>query len=125
MYSYIASALIVCLLQAEPTTSPASSPADTDETGKPKFMKAETFAGLKLRGIGPALLSGRVVDFAVNPKDRAHYFVAVGSGGVWKTTNAGNTYTPVFDSQPSYSIGCLAMEPDNPSVVWVGSGENN
>jgi len=98
-----------------PTTAPAQKVQPT----------AEIVSGLKFRGLGPALSSGRVVDFAVNPRNRAHYFVAVGSGGVWKTLNAGTTYTPVFDDQGSYSIGCLAMDPKNPNVVWVGSGENN
>ena len=51
--------------------------------------------------------------------DDSHYFVAVCSGGVWKTTNAGITYAPVFDKQGSYSIGCVTMDPHNPNVVWV------
>ena len=50
--------------------------------------------------------------------------MAVGSGGVWKTENAGTTWTPIFDGQPSYSIGCLALDPVNPEIVWVGTGEN-
>jgi photosystem II stability/assembly factor-like uncharacterized protein len=88
-------------------------------------MSADTFAGLKLRSIGPALTSGRVVGFAVNPNDRSHYFVAAASGGVWKTTNAGTTWTPVFDNEGSYSIGTVVLDPKNPHVVWVGTGENN
>ncbi|MCH7705260.1 MAG: glycosyl hydrolase, partial [Planctomycetes bacterium] len=95
------------------------------ESGKDKPMSAGTFAGLKLRSIGPALMSGRVGDFAVNPAKPSQYFVAVCSGGVWKTDNAGTTYKPVFDSQGSYSIGCVTMDPNNPNVVWVGTGENN
>ena len=106
-------------LIADPQHAPASQPV------KAKPMSAETFAGLKLRCIGPALMAGRIGDFAVNPKDRSHYFVAVASGGVWKTTNAGTTWTPVFDKQGSYSIGCLAMDPHNPALLWVGTGENN
>lgn len=86
---------------------------------------AEAFAGLKFRSIGPALMSGRIGDFAVNPQDRRQYYVAVASGGVWKTVNAGTTWTPIFDGQGSYSIGCLALDPYNPSVLWVGTGENN
>jgi photosystem II stability/assembly factor-like uncharacterized protein len=86
---------------------------------------ASAFGGLKFRSIGPALTSGRVVDFAVNPSDRSQYLAAVASGGIWKTTNAGTTWTPVFDDQGSYSIGCITMDPRNPSVVWAGSGENN
>jgi photosystem II stability/assembly factor-like uncharacterized protein len=80
---------------------------------------------LTARSVGPALTSGRVVGFAVHPKNRGHYFVAVGSGGVWKTTNAGTTWTPVFDGEGSFSIGCVVLDPKNPSVVWVGTGENN
>ncbi|MDD5543353.1 MAG: glycosyl hydrolase [Acidobacteriia bacterium] len=88
-------------------------------------MSSPTFNGLKLRSIGPAVTSGRVVGFAVDPKDRSHYFVASASGGVWKTINAGTTWTPVFDSQGSYSIGTVAVDPKNPNVVWVGTGESN
>jgi len=103
----------------------ANAKAADGDTGDEKLMSAKTFAGLKLRSIGPALMAGRVVDFAVDPNNSAHYYVAVASGGVWKTTNAGTTWTPVFDKQKSYSIGCVTMDPRNPHVVWVGTGENN
>jgi photosystem II stability/assembly factor-like uncharacterized protein len=88
-------------------------------------FSSETFSGLKLRSIGPAVTSGRVSDFAVNPSNSSEYYVATASGGVWKTTNKGVTYSPVFDGQGSYSIGCVTLDPSNPSTVWVGSGENN
>jgi photosystem II stability/assembly factor-like uncharacterized protein len=91
----------------------------------PNVMSAETFAGLKLRGIGPATTSGRIADFAVETANPARYYVAVASGGVWKTVDAGTTYTPVFDKEGSYSIGCVAIDPSNPNTVWVGTGENN
>lgn len=81
--------------------------------------------GLKFRSIGPAQPSGRISDFAVNPDNHKEYYVAVSSGGVWKTVNAGTTYTPIFDGEGSYSIGCVTLDPNNPNVVWVGSGENN
>lgn len=84
-----------------------------------------TFSGLKLRSIGPAVTSGRVVDLAVNPRNHSEYYVAVAAGGVWKTTNHGVTYEPVFDGEGSYSIGCVTIDPSNTNVVWVGSGENN
>jgi photosystem II stability/assembly factor-like uncharacterized protein len=83
------------------------------------------FAGLRLRLVGPAVTSGRIVDFAVHPLNRNHYFAAAGSGGVWKTTNGGTTWTPVFDDQGSYSIGTVLLDPKNPNIVWVGTGENN
>jgi photosystem II stability/assembly factor-like uncharacterized protein len=94
----------------------ASSPEKKDEL---------SLSGLKFRSIGPALTSGRISDFAVNPDNPKEYYVATSAGGVWKTSNNGTTYTPIFDSQGSYSIGCVTIDPNNPSVIWVGSGENN
>ncbi len=88
-------------------------------------MSAKTFDGLELRSIGPALTSGRVSDIAVDPHNRARYFVAAASGGVWRTVNDGTTWTPVFDKEGSYSIGCVTIDPGNPHVIWVGTGENN
>jgi photosystem II stability/assembly factor-like uncharacterized protein len=91
-------------------------------TGQDAIAKAA--ASLHLREIGPAVAGGRIADIEVSPTDGSTWFVAVGSGGVWKTTNAGTTWTPVFDDQPSYSIGEIALDPSNPEVVWVGTGEN-
>ncbi len=88
-------------------------------------MTADTFSGLKFRLIGPAVASGRVMSIAVNPKNKNEYYVGVASGGVWKTVNDGTTWTPVFDSEGSYSIGWVALDPNDSSVVWVGSGESN
>ncbi|MBL8989150.1 MAG: glycosyl hydrolase, partial [Gemmatimonadetes bacterium] len=81
-------------------------------------------AALAFRAIGPALMSGRIADLEVHPRNRSTWYVAAGSGGVWKTTNAGTTWTPIFDEQPSYSIGEITLDPTNPEVVWVGTGEN-
>jgi len=83
------------------------------------------FSGLAFREIGPAIASGRIGDFAVDPRDKSHYYVGVCSGGVWETHNAGVTFSPIFDDQGSYSIGCLAIAPSRPDEIWVGSGESN
>jgi photosystem II stability/assembly factor-like uncharacterized protein len=88
-------------------------------------FNSETFSSLTFRSIGPAVTSGRISDFAIHPKNNSIYYVATSAGGVWKTTNKGTTYNPIFDDQGSYSIGCVALAPSNPSIVWVGSGENN
>ena len=84
-----------------------------------------SLSGLKFRNIGPAITSGRVSDIAVNPSNPFEYYVATASGGVWKTNNWGNIYKPIFDSQGSYSIGCVTIDPSNPNTIWVGTGENN
>jgi len=88
-------------------------------------MNAETFKGLTLRNIGPAFLSGRISHVLIHPADENLWYAAAGSGGVWKTVNAGTTWTPVFDGEGSYSIGTLAADPNNPHVMWVGTGEDN
>ena len=89
-----------------------------------KPFSSSSFKGLKLRNVGPALQSGRIADIAVHPEDQNCWYVAVGSGGVWKTVNAGTTWTPVFDSVSSYSIGCVTIDPNNLHTIWVGTGEN-
>ncbi|MHC4976628.1 MAG: WD40/YVTN/BNR-like repeat-containing protein [Planctomycetota bacterium] len=88
-------------------------------------LTSGTFGALRFRSLGPALMSGRIGDIAVNPMDHSEWYVAVSSGGVWKTTNNGVTFEPIFDGEGSYSIGCVTIDPSNPSTVWVGSGENN
>lgn len=96
--------------------------ATATETEEKTAIEA-VLEGIPMRGIGPAFMGGRVADIAVHPNRRTWY-VAAGSGGVWKTTNAGTTFEPIFDDQPSYSIGALALDPNNPEIVWVGTGEN-
>ncbi|MGD8728007.1 MAG: hypothetical protein PVH40_10200, partial [Gemmatimonadales bacterium] len=86
---------------------------------------AETnYDALAFRNIGPAINGGRIADIAIHPDDASVWYVAVGSGGVWMTRNAGTTWRPIFDDQSSYSIGSIALDPSNPATVWVGTGEN-
>ena len=73
----------------------------------------------KLRNVGPAFLSGRIADIAIHPDNENVWYIAVGSGGVWMTDNAGNTWNPIFDSQPTYSIGSVDIDPSNPSIIWL------
>lgn len=108
------------VVAASPTPTPLPTPAPT-----PDAMGPGVFSGLRFRSIGPAVTSGRVIGFAVDPNDRAKYYVAVASGGVWKTINAGTTWTPVFENEGAYSIGAIALDPKNPSTVWIGTGERN
>jgi photosystem II stability/assembly factor-like uncharacterized protein len=94
------------------------------EAQKTPVVNDSLLSGLKLRSIGPALMAGRIADIAVHPMRQSTWYVAVGSGGVWKTENAGTTWKSIFDGQGSYSTGVLAIDPNNPEVVWVGTGEN-
>lgn len=122
----------------QPTTQSATTQTATEEVPEQKSeeqlekeaeerdpLSEGTLAALAFRSIGPALMSGRIGDFAINPQNPAHFFVAVASGNLWKTENAGTTWKPVFDHQGAYSIGCVTLDPNNPDTVWVGTGENN
>ena len=108
--------------------APAAAARKADKTAAAKAdtarLSAKGLDGLKLRNIGPALMSGRIADVAIDPTDRSTWYVAVGSGGVWKTANAGTTWTPIFDGEGAYSIGCVTIDPTNPHTIWVGTGEN-
>jgi photosystem II stability/assembly factor-like uncharacterized protein len=115
----------------------AAGKSDNDKSAKDKDKKNEesaetrdpmasgTFGGLKFRSVGPALISGRVVSIAVNPRNKSQYYIGVASGGVWRTDNDGTTWQPVFEHEGSYSIGTVVIDPNHPNVVWVGTGENN
>ncbi len=126
-------AVVLCLALSAALAIPASARSGAKPGTKAPtkaapaarlLLTSELLSGLAFRNIGPAVMSGRISDIAIHPRDRHTWYVAVGSGGVWKTENAGTTWTPVFDAQASYSIGCVTLDPSNPETVWVGTGEN-
>ena len=88
------------------------------------IISSTNYGALELRNVSTGFASGRIADIAIHPHDDNVWYVAVGSGGVWKTENAGVTWTPIFDDQPSYSIGSVTIDPSNPHIIWVGTGEN-
>ena len=83
-----------------------------------------SLSALKLRNVGPAFLSGRIADIAIHPENNNVWYVATGSSGVWKTENSGTTYTPIFDNESTYTTGCITIDPNDPSIIWLGTGEN-
>ncbi len=88
-------------------------------------INERTFAALRARQIGPAMISGRILQIAVFPDSPSHYMIALAAGNIFMTENNGTTWTPVFENYGSYSIGWITIDPKNPSIVWVGTGENN
>ena len=98
---------------------------DSVKPSNTSTSQSSVFNGLKFRNIGPALVSGRIADLAVNPKNTSEYYVAAANSGIWKTINNGNTFIPLFDNEASFSMGCVVIDPSNTNTVWAGSGENN
>lgn len=119
------STLIAACLLLRVSVAP-SMPTRQASASPPSTKAAPTGLGqLKPREIGPAITSGRIIALAVHPKDKSTWYAGAASGGVWKTTNNGTTFNPVFDSAGVYSIGAVAIDPVRPHVVWVGTGECN
>ena len=86
-------------------------------------IPARTLDGLRFRSLGPAVTGGRIHDVEALPEDPSTIYVASASGGLWKSTNKGTTWTPLFDEQPVSTFGDVAIAPSNPDVVWAGTGE--
>lgn len=113
--------LLVVLLFI-PTVFAQEPPEDGDQAKS----KTSLLAGaLKFRSVGPAFMSGRIGDVAIDPVEPNTWYIAAASGGLWKTTNAGTTFDPIFDDKPSYSMGCVSIDPTAHTTVWLGTGENN
>lgn len=109
--------LMALLVVAVP---PAANGAVAQSRGRPD---PALFAGLEFRTIGPAAMSGRIVDLAVVDSDPSTFYVASATGGVWKTTNNGTTLVPVFEREGTHSVGAIAVHQQDTNLVWVGTGE--
>src|SRR6185503_2364246 len=95
------------------TAQEPAQPAAAGAANQDPFAQA-TFDDFRLRAIGPAVASGRIGSIAVHPQNKQTWYIGVSSGGVWKTTNAGITFTPVFQNEGSYSVGTVVLDPKNP-----------
>jgi photosystem II stability/assembly factor-like uncharacterized protein len=85
---------------------------------------SDPLAALRFRAVGPGFTSGRNADMAVDPKNPHIWYVAMAAGGLWKTTNAGLSFAPIFDNNGSYSMCCVLVDPKNSNVIWLATGEN-
>jgi photosystem II stability/assembly factor-like uncharacterized protein len=94
------------------------------QQGSVPRLTADLVKDLPVRNIGGIFTSGRVADIAIDPKNRSTWYVATASGGLWKTTNRGINFQPIFEDGGSYSLGCVVVDPKNSDVVWLGTGEN-
>ncbi len=90
-----------------------------------QVIDKELLNDLKARSIGPGGMSGRVTAIAVDPLQSEVFYIGTASGGIWKTTNGGINFSPIFEDQAVAGIGAIAIDPNNPDVVWVGTGEGN
>ena len=107
--------LFTALCAAAALAAPAGTTAQTP-------LQA-AISHLEYREIGPALMGGRIADLAVVESKPQVFYIATGTGGVWKTENHGTSWTPLFDDQPTSSIGDVTLDQSNPNLVWVGTGE--
>ncbi|WP_051907824.1 WD40/YVTN/BNR-like repeat-containing protein [Flavimarina sp. Hel_I_48] len=108
----------------------AQQPATAGETLQEAVTNLQNKAAASLvqnvpfKNIGPSIMSGRVVDLAVNPKNSAEFYVGYASGGVWHTKNNGTTFTPILDNAATQNVGTIAVDWSS-KTIWVGTGENN
>ncbi len=109
----VAAALAVAALMAADQAQPASGP-----------LTADALKAIELRSIGPTLSTGRIADIAIDTKNPSVWYVVSAFGGLWKTVNRGITFTPIFDEGPSFTLCCLAIDPKDSNVLWLGTGEN-
>ena len=98
--------------------------ADTTAGGRGGPIASALSTVLRPRLIGPAFTGGRISTIAVHPKNHALWYIGAASGGLWKTENGGATFSPIFDRYGSYSIGAVTLDPKDPDVIWVGTGES-
>lgn len=105
---------------------PATPPAQVQQaiSDKEAAIQNSLVAGLPFENIGPSVMSGRVVDLAVNPNKPSEFYVGYASGGLWYTNNNGTTFTPVMDNAPTQNVGEVTVDWKS-GAIWVGTGENN
>src|SRR6266700_3650069 len=116
---------VLVVVVAAPQSRKANRARQAEPPPAPVAHAADSLNNLKFRNLGPSVGGGRVAAVAGVPGDRNVYYVGAAAGGVWKTTDGGDSWEAVFKDQPTASIGAIALAPSNPNLVWVGTGEGN
>src|ERR1700752_3480521 len=111
--------------QNPPPATPKPPPTATNTRQTGVNLNSTLLAGFRWRNIGPANMAGRVSRGGGIASPSRTFFVAAAAGGIWKTTNAGTTFRPVFDNQPCIAMGELAIAPSDTQQVWAGTGEED
>ncbi|SRX52376.1 VPS10 domain-containing protein [Aequorivita sp. CIP111184] len=115
--------LATAIAFSQKTDTPATIVSSSIQQ-KTQLAQASSVKDLPFKSIGPSIMSGRVVDFAVNPNNPTEFYVGYASGGLWHTNNNGTSFTPVMDSSPTQNVGCVAVDWKS-GTIWVGTGEVN
>jgi photosystem II stability/assembly factor-like uncharacterized protein len=116
---FVAAVAALCLAGFAAAPAPSARQVSSGDR-----LTADVLKGLAFRSIGPAIATGRVQDIAIDPKNANVWYVATAFGGLWKTTNRGTTFEPIFDDGGSFTLCCVVVDPRNSDVVWLGTGEN-
>jgi len=127
LFFFFSSAFILPGLSQKVSAPPPTKADDRLQSfmQRQKLEQHSLVRNVPFRSIGPTVMSGRIVDIDVSPVDPTHFYVAYASGGLWKTTNNGISFTPIFDQQAVMTIGDIALDWKNNEIIWVGTGENN
>ncbi|MGI8820337.1 MAG: WD40/YVTN/BNR-like repeat-containing protein [Chthoniobacterales bacterium] len=110
---------------AAPTTPPPVAAEMQPQPPVAPPLTEALFKNLKARAIGPTVMGGRVSDIAIDPRNPGVFYAGLATGGVFKTSDNGTTWDPIFDKESTLSIGAIAVAPSDPDVIWVGTGEAN
>jgi photosystem II stability/assembly factor-like uncharacterized protein len=116
----LVASLLPLSVGAQRRAQPAATPA---AQGVP--LTDEMLRGIVVRSLGPGLVTGRIADIAIDPGDPSTWYIATAFGGLWKTTNRGASFTPLFDDGGSHNLCCIVIDPKNSNVLWLGTGENH
>jgi len=120
-----AAPLLLLLPMIASAQRPRRGTAKVDPVVAPPPLTSEALQNLRVRALGPGLVTGRIADIKIDPNSPSTWYIATAFGGLWKTNNRGASFTPLFDEQSTHNLCCIEIDPKNSDVLWLGTGENN